>query len=141
MNYRPRYSVRPGCGRSRPDQGDPLAVKQERAGYREHPSLPVPVLERYRVLLQRHHRAAETRLEVLHDQPGLGFDLVNGPLSGLGLAVLRREHVTPVLSALHQSYPNPAGPPEPGGSPGAPVRPSIVARKRNPTVLAVRRVS
>ncbi len=105
-------------GRPRPDQGHPLAVEQERAGNREHPALPVPVLERHRVLLQRHHRAAESRLEVLHDQPGLGFDLVNRPLSGLGLSVLRREHVTPVLSALHRSYPNPDGPPQPGDSPG-----------------------
>jgi hypothetical protein len=93
--------------RGRLDQRDPLAVKQERAGQREHPPLAQPVLKRHQAWLDRDHRAAETPLEVLDDQVTLSLDLRHRPLTWLRLAVPRCEHVAPVISASHACLPGP----------------------------------
>jgi hypothetical protein len=97
------------------DQRDPLAVKQERARQREHPPLAEPVLKRHGARLDRDHRAAEPAFEVLDDQVTLGLYPANLPAPHpchwsppwLGFAVLRREDVTPVVSASQACLPGP----------------------------------
>ena len=111
---RPRSPPRQGGPvRPRPpgrDEGDRLAVQQERRGrQREHPPLAVPVLERHRALLVTHHRTAEPALGVLHDQAALGLDLGYLTLDPTaprrpGLSI--GQHVRAVSPAPHEFRPS-----------------------------------
>src|SRR6266702_7602940 len=76
---RPRRRPRPAGGslprRSRPDQCDRLALKEERPGpERKRPPLAVPVLQQDGVLLPADHGAAVLPGRVLDDHPAGGRD-------------------------------------------------------------------